>query len=347
MIDYQEIVDNLTEEKVKDILTKLEIPFIDKGTYLLMPTYCHNHKSEEASHKLYYYKNNKIFMCYTNCQAQSIFKFLKNYYEAQDIQYDWYKDIYSVITEGARPEGLVMPQYKSLRENYNARKEIKLPAYSKGVLGCFVKRYPTEWLLDGISKFAMDKYNILYSISQNKIIIPHYAAATGALVGIRGRALNPREIEDFGKYMPVQIEGKWYSHPLSMNLYGLYENKENIKKTGICYVFEAEKSVLQCESFSGPNCAVAVCGSQFNKYQLNLLMKLCSPKEIVICFDKEELPHEEKYFNKLWSICDKYKHYCRFSFVYDREGLLNLKDSPSDRGEETFQKLIERRVKVK
>jgi len=347
MINYQEIIDNLTEDKVKNILDKLEIPFIDKGTYLLMPTYCHNHKSEEASHKLYYYKNNKIFMCYTNCQAQSIFKFLKNYYEAQDIQYDWYKDIYSVITEGTRPEGLVMPQYKSLRENYNARKEIELPAYSKGVLGCFVKKYPTEWLLDGISKFAMDKYNILYSISQNKIIIPHSAAEDGRLIGIRGRALNPQEIESFGKYMPVQIEGKWYSHPLSMNLYGLYENKENIKKTGICYVFEAEKSVLQCESFSGPNCAVAVCGSQFNKYQLNLLMKLCSPKEIVICFDKEELPHEEKYFNKLWSICDKYKHYCRFSFVYDREGLLDLKDSPSDRGEETFQKLIGRRVVVK
>lgn len=40
--------------------------------------------------------------------------------------------------------------------------------------------------------------------------------------------------------MPVCIEGKWYSHPLSLNLYGLNITKENIKQTGIAYLFEAE-----------------------------------------------------------------------------------------------------------
>ena len=75
----------------------------------------------------------------------------------------------------------------------------------------------------------MDKFNIRYSTTQNKIIIPHYNA-DGQLVGIRGRALNEWEVENVGKYMPVQIEGKWYSHPLSLNLYGLNFNKEDIKK---------------------------------------------------------------------------------------------------------------------
>ena len=76
-------------------------------------------------------------------------------------------------------------------------------------------------------------------------------------------------------------------------------------------------------------------------------MKRCYPAEIVLCFDKEELPGEEKYFNKLWNICQKYKNYCNFSFVYDREGLLDLKESPTDRGEEIFMKLLDKRVKVK
>ena len=101
------------------------------------------------------------------------------------------------------------------------------------------------------------------------------------------------------------------------------------------------------DGFSIPNCSAAVCGSNFNKYQLNILMKFCAPSEIVICFDKEELPGEEKYFNKLWNICQKYKQYCNFSFVYDREGLLNLKDSPTDKGEEVFLQLLKKRVKVK
>ena len=39
-------------------------------------------------------------------------------------------------------------------------------------------------------------------------------------------------------------------------------------------------------------------------------MKTCYPKEIVLCFDKEELKGEDKYFNKLYEMCKKYKNYC-------------------------------------
>ena len=192
----------------------------------------------------------------------------------------------------------------------------------------------------------MDRYDIRYSISQNKIIIPH-RDVDGRLVGIRGRALNDWEVENVGKYMPIKLEQLWYKHPLSMNLYGLYENKEIIKKHKICYVFESEKSVLQFEDFGVPHCAVAVCGSQFNKYQLNILLKHCAPNEIVICFDKEEKEGETKYFDKLYALCKKYNQYCNFSFIYDRFGFLELKDSPSDRGEEVFKQLLAKRVRVR
>ena len=347
-MDYQNIIDNLTEDRVKQILNKLDIPFEDKGSFLLMQTFCHNHKdNEDASHKLYYYKNNKIFVCYTECQNMSIFKFLKNYYNAQQIEYDWYNDIYNLIVGDKQEEGFTIPKYKSLKDKYlKKREEIQLSKYSEGALDTFIKKYPPEWLNDGITREAMDKYGIRYSISQNKIIIPH-RDVNGRLIGIRGRALSDWEIENIGKYTPVKIEQIWYKHPLGLNLYGLYENKENIKKSGVCYVFEAEKSVLQLENFNMLNCGVAVCGSQFNKYQLNLLLKYCQPQEIVICFDKEELKGEEKYFNKLYNLCKKYNNYCDFSFIYDRQNLLELKDSPSDKGEEIFKKLLEKRVRVK
>ena len=42
----------------------------------------------------------------------------------------------------------------------------------------------------------MDKYNIRFSPTQNKIIIPHYDI-NGRLVGIRGRALNIEEVEKY------------------------------------------------------------------------------------------------------------------------------------------------------
>ena len=76
-------------------------------------------------------------------------------------------------------------------------------------------------------------------------------------------------------------------------------------------------------------------------------MKYCWPREIIICFDNEEKPGEDKYFNKLWNICQKYKAYCNFSFIYDRKGLTNKKDSPSDKGEAVFRELLSKRVRVK
>lgn len=347
MIDYEEIIEQLDIEKIKNLLDRLEVPYQDKGAYLVCKTACHNADLEDASDKLYYYDNTHIFYCYTHCNAMSIFKFLKSYYETRDIEYDWVEDIYNVVLDCSRYDkyNFQPKKYKTIREKYEVQKEIELPKYNEGALGCFIKWYPVEWLNDGISKAAMDKYEIRYSISQNKIIIPH-RDIEGNLVGIRGRALNPEEVELFGKYMPVKLENTWYTHPLSMNLYGLYQNKENIKKNRICFIAEAEKSVMQAESFSRDNCVVSVCGSQLNKFSLKKLINECRPEEIVICFDKEDNTNDI-YFNKLYTLGKKYQNYANFSFIFDFKGLLELKDSPFDKGEKIFEELLERRVKIR
>ena len=349
MIDYKSIIEQLDIEKIKKLLDQMDIPYQEKESCLIMPTICHNENIEEASWKLYYYKNTHMFYCYTECFGQSIFSFLKNYYLTRNIDYDWYEDIYKVILNCSnykKIDNFVPKKYKSIRNIYTAPEHIKLPTYPNGIIDVFTKFYPSEWLNDGITKKAMDKFNIRYSIPQNKIIIPHYNS-NGELVGIRGRALNEWEIENIGKYIPIQIEGKWYSHPLSLNLYGLNWTKDNIKRTGTCFLGEGEKFCLQMESFDFPNCSVAVCGSQFNKHALKILIQTARPREIVICFDKEEKPGSEEYFNKLYKIGKKYSTYCDFSFIYDRENLLEMKDSPTDKGVDIFWKLYKRRVKVK
>lgn len=350
-MDYEEIINNLEVESIIHLLTELGADrYDDRGKYIIFPTICHNIDASESSMKLYFYKDTKLFVCYTECGNMSIFKFLRYYYETRQINYDWYQDIYEVVCNCSSfksKDEFIKPVYKSLKERYEIkRKEKQLPEFSANVMGCFIKTYPEEWLADGITSQTMDKFNIMYSISQNKIIIPHYDV-DGRLVGIRGRALNDWEIENVGKYTPIKIEQTWYKHPLSMNLYGLNVTKENIRRQGVCFLVESEKAVMQMDNFNIPNCSVAICGSNFNKYQLNILLKTCAPTEIILCFDKEELPGEDRYFNKLWSICKKYENYCNFSFIYDREGLLNLKESPTDKGEEIFLKLLEKRVKVK
>lgn len=358
-IDLKKFQENLTTSQVIQIVRALGADEWDdsKDKYIIFPTICHNEHSSEGSMKLYYYKENKRFHCYTECgDTFNIFELvrrvwtLKNYKEGK---FD-FREILDFclktcnITDASELR-VDDNKYVSQREKYERKqRSAELPIYSKDLLNLFTKYYPPEWLDEHIGTKAMDKFNIRYSISQNKIVIPHYNI-NGDLIGIRGRALNEEEIELYGKYMPIKLEETFYAHPLSQALYGLNFNKDYMAAAGKVILFEAEKSVLLYETYYENNISAAVCGSNFNKVQLELLLKYVKPTEIIICFDKEYTkagaPDGQKYFQKLWDLCMKYSHYCHISFVFDREQLLKEKDSPIDRGKEVFEKLLSTRIK--
>lgn len=347
-MNWDEVISNLTEQDIIDLMKYFGVTnYKMTPEAIIFPTICHNTDIDGASMKLYYYRDNHFFYCYTEDGGMSVFKFVEQVYKTRGIDYDWYNDVFLLITKGKKNEGFKTEKRELLGDRYGRRRrERQLEIYPKGVLDVFEKIYPTQWLEEGISKETMDKFDIKFSISQNKIIIPHYNE-NGELVGIRGRALNTWEIENIGKYMPIQIEQKWYKHPLSLNLYGLNETKENIRKNGYVCLFEGEKSVLLMDGFKRPNCGVAVCGSSINKFQIDILMKTCAPKEFIICFDKEEEGIEDKYFNKLKKLGEKYLNYGDFSFIYDFHNRLEMKDSPVDKGEKIFNQLLKERVRVK
>lgn len=88
------------------------------------------------------------------------------------------------------------------------------------------------------------------------------------------------------------------------------------------------------------NICVAACGSSVHEYQINLLIA-AGARKILLAFDKEgQTPEEEiKYYNKLHDICNRYKNKVQMGYIRDMDNLLNLKDSPTDKGKETFLKL--------
>lgn len=104
-----------------------------------------------------------------------------------------------------------------------------------------------------------------------------------------------------------------------------------------------EKAVLQYETMFGTdkNICVGCCGSKFHSYQFQLLQQL-GVEKILIAFDKEgnNWTESTKYYEKLHKICSKYKYKCHMGFIWDSKNLLNLKDSPFDKGKETLQQLI-------
>ena len=249
-LNTRDIIDSLTLDDIKNFLESLgveQIAVYEDKQYLVCPTICHNPIEEAESMKLYWYQNNKIFRCYTECdEAMSIFELYKKYMalnqypitieEAENYVKQFLKHII-VTTRKAQ-------SYKEDVEKYKFTTNIPvLEEYPKVVLDYFTHYYHPLWLKDGITKEVMDKFQIKFSLGQNKIIIPHFDI-NGRLVGIRGRALEKKEIEEFGKYRPIQIGKILYTYPLQFNLYGIYEHKQGIQKRRSAIIAEAEKSVM-------------------------------------------------------------------------------------------------------
>lgn len=355
-VTLRELENSLTPERIIELVAELGgKDYIDKPDCIIFKTICHNIDEDDASFKLYYYKNNKRFFCYTDCgESFDIFGLFQKRYELLGIEYNFYRDIVLKVANNCITNFKIENNgfYNIYESDYNKYKkeeiQVNLNRYNDNILNIFSNIPPANWLEDGINEEVMKVYGIKYSISKEKIIIPHYDEDNN-LIGIRGRALREEDIL-IGKYMPVQIEDKIYSHPLAYNLYGLNIVKDNLKKMKMAIIFEGEKAPMQYATMFGlnKNIGVACCGSNIHKYQIELLVKY-GVEKILIAFDKEgeNWKEKEKYYNKLLKICNKYKQYAQMGFIFDTENLLNLKDSPTDRGREVYTKLYKRSVWVK
>lgn len=365
MIDLDKLIEQLTNDNIIDIMTRLGADrYEEKNNCLIFPTICHNLYSEEASMKLYYYNNNHRFVCYTECDhSYNIFELIDQRFELlgrhrvanheekkNKNDYTFY-DIVLFVLQNSQIEadGIGEARYISQTEKYLKHSEPKLSVISNNLMAIFNDYYCIDWINEGISIETMKKFNIKFSISRDSIIIPHYDI-NGELVGIRERNLEEDKIEQFGKYRPVDIEGQSCAHPLSLNLYGLNIVKDNIKRIKKVIIVEGEKSCLKSwEYYKDNSIVVASCGSHLNKNQIKLLVKNFDINEIIIAYDKEYQSYQEisEYMIKMKELCRKYSQYCSFSFIRDKDNLLQLKDSPIDCGKETFEKLFRERVKVK
>lgn len=351
-MNAKDVIEQITIDEVEQFLRSLGVVKINRtrGT-LICPTICHNPIDEADSMKLYYYDSTKNFHCYTQCSDNfSIITLYQRYMEINHSKVSFYEALDYV------KQFLKVGTSKYIHpvevEEYGTKKKIAsitLPEYDNRVLDCFDKYYHPLWLKENISKEAMDKFDIRFHYGMNKIIIPHYDI-DGRLVGIRGRAISKEDME-FGKYRPIYLGDKMYAHQLGFNLYGINEAKDAIKALKRAYIFEGEKSCLLSRTYYGDeSIAVATCGSQLNRFQIDLLTKKLHVNEIILCYDKEyDHPYSEKgkkYRQKLKDKCLKYQGLATFYYVFDEHGLLNEKDSPIDQGKEVFEKLLNKKYKI-
>ena len=358
MIDLNSLNQRLTVEDVKYIMEILGADYVNEtDVEIKYRTICHG----GLKHKLYFYKKTMSFHCYSNCgRIGSIIDLVKIVKEFDNV-YDSAEWIckqlgISTFTEGSfgdtsidtvRIEDWNYINFLKGKQNKQTKKH-EFEILDEKILNMFQRCHPSSWIEDGITHEVMDAFEIGYCAWQERVVIPHRDQDSN-LIGIRGRA-NSDDAMIFGKYVPLltgNVTGKTtYAHNLGDNLYGLHLNKDCIKRKRKIMLVEAEKSVMQCASFFSieNNFALAVCGSNLTKRQIELILEL-RPLEVIVALDKEYEELESEEYNA-WQdkILKKFvkplSPYVKVSVIVDRDNLLGLKDSPTDRGVETFLKLF-------
>lgn len=359
--DKDKIKNSLTIEQVFDLVKYFGGEPSIRGDVIVSQTICHNYPGE-GSYKLYYYSNTRLFRCYTDCASTfDIFELTSKVKTREDNKECALPKAIDFVANffGFSPDYIedsdnlddwkIFDRYDRIKEINIDKQEMVLEEYDAGFLKNLPRPRIIPWEEDGISKETMDAFDICYEPSRQCIVIPHYDAF-GRVVGIRQRTLSDEQAHKYGKYMPLKLGKKTYNHPLSFNLFGLYQNQENIVNFKRAIVLEGEKSVLQLEDMLGreANIGVAICGSSFIAYQAQLLIDL-GVKEIVVALDRQfqELGDKEhqRLVKNLKQIQKRYGQFVTISYIFDSEMITPYKASPTDISKEVFMKLFsERRV---
>lgn len=184
------------------------------------------------------------------------------------------------------------------------------------------------WEAEGISKESLKKFQVAYDPFSDRLVYP-IRNPNGDIVNVGARTLDP----DW-KQKKLRKYSYLFSWDGGMNtIYGLAENKDEILRKKEIILFEGAKSVMIADSWGIKNTG-AVLTSHLSGLQLKILAKL--GVRVVFALDKEVVIRDDPNIAKL-------KRYVNTEYLWDKDGLIDDKDSPVDKGLEIFTKLYNER----
>ncbi len=366
-LDKNKIINSLTVEDVTRLVTGLgsQDPRVGKDGELIFQSICHG----SESWKLYYYHEPKgdypakLFHCYSGCgDSFSCIELIIRAHRVRNISMTFYQalnylakttghNIHASIDKKEETEHLIDDWSFIGKFKAKAKKQPPaLTAVNEHVLEMF-SYFPHEMFLnDHISAEVLSEFEISYWASTNQIVLPHRDKQQN-LIGVRGRYIDEQDIEKIGKYVPLMVEGKFLSHPLGSNLYGIHINQTNIKKCKKCLLLEAEKGVMQNHTYFGESdFALATCGQNLTPTHIKLLLNYLEVEEVILGYDKmfhkNGTFEEEAYRNKIYKIIAPLIPYCKVTLLWDTEDLLEYKSAPTDYGKDTLLRLMDNKIEI-
>ena len=222
-------------------------------------------------------------------------------------------DYYSLQNNGDLPESLKLLQMLEDMScgDYDEEENKPLKPISEKILTYYKPYVNLMFYRDNISYDIQKEFEVGYDDSTNCITIP-IRDELGNLVGVKGRYLDETLKEN--KYVYIEKCAR------RKILYGLYKSYKYIKQKGIVYIGESEKFTMQMFSMGYYNC-ISTCGKKISK---NQKMKIASlGVDIVFCFDKDVQKEELINLSEDFIGANIY-------MIYDKDNILNEKESPTD-----------------
>lgn len=371
-LDKKYILDSLTKEdviKICSLLGNSQYKEDNNGNPCFSTSLCHG---GDSPYKLIYYhvpgadypdRKHGVFHCFTCGDTYDIVEFVIRAMRQQGRTYTWYKALrwiaqvtgkLKVVSSDKIPDVVHIEDFTWIDRLKNAQKKKraipKLSEINENILEIFCYYPHEEWLNDHITAEALGRFGIGYYGLTNQIIIPHYDI-NERLIGIRGRYLDQIDIDLIGKYVPLQIEGKWLAHQLGSNLYGIHVVKDTIINKKKLMLVEAEKSVLQSYSYFGEDSfTVAACGSSITQTQIKIMLEELQVSEILYAPDRDyhdaDSFEAEVWWQKQLKKVAPLIPYVKVCIVADRKDRLGFKDSPTDKGKDILLELLDEKIVI-
>lgn len=222
--------------------------------------------------------------------------------------------------------------FNGVYKQVSRQKEKEINILPKSLLDDYKPYCNMRFYNDNISFNTQRKFGIRYDMITNRIIVPWYNQ-NGDLVGLTGR-YNFDDLNGHPKWKTMKNFQK------GNFLYGLYENYQDIKKSGYVIVGESEKFTMQLDSFGYHN-GLSLGSCNITEKQAILLKALPVSKIILGLDEGVSVEHILYQCEKLQGgIFNSSKEiWC----IFDREHRIMKKDtkvSPTDLGKENFEYLL-------
>lgn len=212
----------------------------------------------------------------------------------------------------------------------------KMFTYDESVLDQYETVGNLRFLKDNISLEAQKFFNIRYDVESQGIVIPIYDQV-GQIIGAKIRA--NYDVDDKAGELKY-----YYELPCSMSqtLYGYSQNYKYLVNN-VVYIFEAEKSVMQCYTYGIRNC-VALGSGTISKKQVQMILEL-NPKQVIFMHD---VGYKKEFIERNITMLQCYSRFSEIEIGYWDFENREYKDkvSASDLGKEKLEYILKNEIKM-